>query len=65
MVVRPDHFRQGLGSMMLQACYRQAQKEGTGRIVTWIWEHNERSLLLHEKNGFMKNGRICRQYIRQ
>ena len=25
----------------------------------------EASLLLHEKNGFMKNGRICRQYIRQ
>ena len=63
VVVRPDCFRQGLGTLLLQLCYEKALQAGVEKISTWICDENQRSLRLHEKNGFQRNGRTSRQYI--
>ena len=46
------HLGQGVGQMLMDACFDRAQDEG--RDVMWlgVWEYNPRAQRFYEKNGF-------------
>jgi len=46
------HLGQGIGQMLMDACFERAKAEG--RDVMWlgVWEYNPRAQRFYEKNGF-------------
>ena len=46
------HLGQGVGQMLMDACFARAREEG--RDVMWlgVWEYNPRAQRFYEKNGF-------------
>jgi ribosomal protein S18 acetylase RimI-like enzyme len=46
------HLGQGVGQMLMDACFERARIEG--RDVMWlgVWEYNPRAQRFYEKNGF-------------
>jgi diamine N-acetyltransferase len=46
------HLGQGVGQMLMDACFDRARAEG--RDVMWlgVWEYNPRAQRFYEKNGF-------------
>jgi len=46
------HLGQGVGQMLMDACFERARAEG--RDVMWlgVWEYNPRAQRFYEKNGF-------------
>jgi ribosomal protein S18 acetylase RimI-like enzyme len=46
------HLGQGVGQMLMDACFERARDEG--RDVMWlgVWEYNPRAQRFYEKNGF-------------
>lgn len=63
IVTRRDYLRRGIGTTLLLYGQRDLLDRGVKRMVTWISESNENSILLHEGAGFQKNGKISIQYI--
>ncbi len=62
IVTHPEYLRKGLGKTLMLACFMDVKAQGVDTIITWISDQNTRSIALHEKMGFRKNGRHSRQY---
>lgn len=63
IVTDPDYYKRGLASTMLIMWMDDAIKNNVGKCLTWISDHNFRSLSMYEKLGFTRNGKISKQYI--
>jgi len=62
-VTRPDCLRQGIGSFLIRYALQNAAKTGIRSAYTFIDVNNLRSLAMYEKIGFVRTGKISRQYL--
>ena len=63
IVTHRDYLRRGIGTALLLCGQTDLLAHGGRRMITWISDSNERSLLLHEHVGFRKTGKTSIQYI--
>lgn len=63
VVTNPSCYRKGLGSFVLGLTLDHLRTEGIKRHYTWIHEQNIPSVRMHERLGFLRNGRSSIQYI--
>jgi len=58
--LRPEHTRQGLGTLLLERLKADAQKQGIETLLANISSLNEPSLRFHRKHHFQESGRLRR-----
>jgi len=56
--ISPDHTRQGLGTLLLEALEAGAREKGLRTLLAGISSLNEGSLGFHRKHGFVEVGRF-------
>ncbi len=63
VVTHKDFERRGLASTLQLAWLVDGLDHGVERYMTWIADTNAPSLAMHQKIGFLCNGRTSKQYI--
>jgi phosphinothricin acetyltransferase len=56
--IHPDHTGKGLGKLLLGFLEKGAVEKGITNILANISSLNPRSIEFHQKNGFIKCGRL-------
>jgi L-amino acid N-acyltransferase YncA len=56
--IRPEHTRQGIGGMMLEAFEEGARRRGVDNLLASISSRNQASLDFHLRHGFVECGRM-------
>ena len=51
------HLGQGVGQMLMDACFERAGEEGHDVMWLGVWEYNPRAQRFYEKNGFRVVGK--------
>ena len=54
--VRPDVWRSGFGSTLLQAATDRLRERGSGELVLWVLRDNDRARRFYEANGWIADG---------
>ena len=54
--VDPKHFREGLGSELLNSTLSKMKTERTSCISLWVLKENAQAIGFYEKNGFKPSG---------
>ena len=57
VMVRPEHWGQGIGGRLLDAAVAEARKRRFTRIQLWTHEHNSRGQRLYTSRAFARTGR--------
>lgn len=60
----PDYYHRGLGTFMTYAWLYRSLIDGCTIAKGWIEDSNTKSKEMHRKIGFVENGFISRQYIK-
>lgn len=56
--VSPDHLHEHIGSILLDAIEREAEKYGITTLISIITSENTASVRFHEKHGFVREGTV-------
>ena len=51
-----EYIGQGLGSALMQACLREAERRECDSVWLGVWEHNPRAIRFYERWEFIKAG---------
>ena len=55
--LRKKFWGKGLGSLLINRCFQEAEKHKSDVIWLSVWNHNERAITFYEKFGFRKVGK--------
>lgn len=58
VVVHPDHFGQGIGSLLIEDEYMHCKREGVGFLKIEVLSSNQRGISFYQRNGFTEIKRI-------
>lgn len=64
-VTAPEYYRRGIARELIRRWCVLASNAKADRAATWISDKNTKSLNLYSKMGFVKSGKVIRQYIRE
>lgn len=62
LAVAPGQRRRGIGRILLQACLREAEARGAGKVFLQVREGNEAARALYRRAGFREVDRRPRYY---
>jgi ribosomal protein S18 acetylase RimI-like enzyme len=54
--VRPDHWRQGIGSQLHRACLQAWRDSGVSTGVLEVWDRNDRARAFYTRHGWQADG---------
>jgi ribosomal protein S18 acetylase RimI-like enzyme len=60
MMVRPELRRQGLGTLLLEACIAEARRAGLEMLTLTVTAGNASAIRLYERHGFVAYGTLRR-----